>query len=75
MEKKQKRGGQRKPAALRKRNNLTFRARDQLRGQLEKAARINERSISEEIEIRLILSFHDEDIVKRLFDAIRAATL
>jgi len=75
MEKKQKRGGQRKPAALRKRKSLTFRVRDQLRRQLEKAAKVNQRSISEEVELRLIMSFHDEDIVKRLFDAIRAATL
>jgi hypothetical protein len=61
MEKKRRRGGQRKPAATRKRNNLTFRTRDQLRDQLEKTAAAAGRSISEEIEYRLTLSFSHDD--------------
>lgn len=40
----------RKPAGERKRNNLTFRARDQLKADLEKAAAANSRSVSEQIE-------------------------
>jgi hypothetical protein len=47
---KRRRGGQRKPASERKRNNLTFRARDQLKADLEKAAAANNRSVSEQIE-------------------------
>jgi hypothetical protein len=50
---KRRRGGQPKPPAERKRNNLTFRARDQLRADLEKAAAAAQRSVSEEIEYRL----------------------
>ena len=61
MEKKRRRGGQRKPAATRKRNNLTFRTRDQLRDQLERMAAVSGRSISEEIEYRLTLSFSHDD--------------
>lgn len=63
MKKKGRRGGQRKPAAVRKRNNLTFRTRDQLRDQLERAAAKTGRSISEEVEHRLTLSLFGEDIV------------
>ena len=59
MEKK--RNGQRKPAALRKRKSLTFRIRDQLRAQLEKAATAAQRSVSEETEHRLMMSFHADD--------------
>jgi hypothetical protein len=50
---KRRRGGQPKPPAERKRNNLTFRARDRLRTDLEKAAAAAQRSVSEEIEHRL----------------------
>src|SRR5262245_49745858 len=50
---KPRRGGQPKPAAERKRNNLTFRARDQLRSDLEKAASAANRSVSEQIEYML----------------------
>lgn len=57
---KRTRGGQRKPAAMRKRNNLTFRTRDGLRGKLEQAAMATGRSISEEIEYRLMVSFAHE---------------
>jgi hypothetical protein len=54
---KRKRGGQPKPAAARKRNNLTFRTRDDLRERLERAAGRSSRSVSEEIEFRLLRDF------------------
>src|SRR5262245_34781457 len=55
--KKRRPGGQPKPASVRKRNNLTFRVRDDLRERLARAAQDNERSISEEIELRLNRDF------------------
>jgi hypothetical protein len=58
-----RRGGQPKPAAERKRNNLTFRARDQLKADLEKAADANNRSVSEEIEYRLGQAFQWEKVL------------
>ena len=57
------RGGQRKPAAQRKRNNMTFRARDQLKADLEKAAEASSRSVSEEIEFRLGQAFQWERVL------------
>jgi hypothetical protein len=49
---------QQKPArSTAKRNNLTFRVRDQLRERLEQAAQANQRSVSEEIEHRLNRDF------------------
>lgn len=51
-----KRGGQLKPPEERKRNNLTFRARDELREQIRRCAEASGRSISEEIEHRLEIS-------------------
>src|SRR4051812_556844 len=57
---KRPRGGQTKPPLLRKRNNLTFRARDQLKQDLEAVAAKNARSLSEEIEARLEQSFVDD---------------
>jgi hypothetical protein len=60
---KRRRGGQPKPAAERKRNNLTFRARDQLKADLEKAAAAANRSVSEEIEFRLGQSFQWEKVL------------
>jgi hypothetical protein len=60
---KSRRGGQAKPASERKRNNLTFRARDQLKADLEKAAAANNRSVSEEIEYRLGQSFQWEKVL------------
>jgi hypothetical protein len=56
-------GGQRKPAAQRKRNNMTFRARDQLKADLEKAAEASNRSVSEEIEFRLGQAFQWERVL------------
>ena len=63
---KNKRGGQRKPAAMRKRNNLTFRVRDDLRAYLMSAAAKSQRSVSEEIEMRLELSRNTEEVIARL---------
>ena len=54
---KRKRGGQPKPAAQRKRNNLTIRVLDQLRERLEIAARVSGRSMSEEAAHRMMLGF------------------
>jgi len=60
---KRRRGGQPKPASERKRNNLTFRARDQLKADLEKAAAASNRSVSEEIEWRLGQAFQWEKVL------------
>src|SRR5215469_2009692 len=60
---KRRRGGQPKPAAERKRNNLTFRARDQLKADLEKAAAASNRSVSEEIEFRVAQAFQWEKVL------------
>jgi hypothetical protein len=68
---KRKRGGQPKPAAARKRNNLTFRTRDDLRERLERAAERSNRSVSEEIEFRLLRDFGWE-AAKGDIDAMRA---
>jgi hypothetical protein len=70
---KRRPGGQPKPPSERKRNNLTFRARDQLRAALESAADDSRRSVSEEIEFRLNRDFAWEavkgDIDKMLAEA------
>ena len=60
---KPRRGGRPKPAAEKKRNNLTFRARDQLTSDLEKAAAAANRSVSEEIEFRLGQAFQWEKVL------------
>src|SRR5687768_15799373 len=57
---RRQRGGQPKDPAERKRNNLTFRARDQLKASLAQQAKTNSRSLSEEIEHRLEMSFEWE---------------
>jgi hypothetical protein len=58
-----RRGRPRMDLAQRKRANLTFRVRDELRARLEAAARVGQRSISEEIEHRLEASFRDEELL------------
>src|SRR3954468_1342001 len=68
---KRKRGGQPKEPAARKRNNLTFRTRDDLRERLEQAAARSGRSVSEEIEYRLLRDFGWE-AAKGDIDAMRA---
>jgi hypothetical protein len=50
---KRRRGGQPKPALERKRNNVTIRVRDQNKADLQAAAAVAHRSLSEEIEFRL----------------------
>jgi hypothetical protein len=50
---KRRRGGQPKPAVERKRNNVTIRVRDQNKADLQAAAAVAHRSLSEEIEFRL----------------------
>jgi hypothetical protein len=67
---KRKRGGQPKPPAERKRNNLTFRARDQLKAALETAAAASERSVSEEIEFRLNRDFSWEAGKQRIEEMV-----
>jgi len=51
------RGGQRKPAAERKRNSVTIRVLDDFRRKVEEAAEASKRSLSEEIAYRVNLSF------------------
>ena len=63
---KQRRGGQPKPAPERKRNNLTFRARDQLKADLEKAAAAANRSVSEQIEYLLGRAIEWERVLARI---------
>jgi hypothetical protein len=63
----------RKPAKERKRNNVTFRARDQLKADLERAAEASGRSLSEEIEYRLGQAFQWERILGDL-DELKVRT-
>lgn len=60
------------PESERKRNNLTFRLRDGLRTDLVAEASANGRSLSEEVEFRLELSFRDDNIVERLRAIMRS---
>src|SRR5580700_9366164 len=55
--------------AERKRRNFTFRVTDQLHDQLSKAAAASGRSVSEEIEWRVSLSFSEQNIVTSTVDA------
>jgi hypothetical protein len=54
------RGRPRVPDKARKRNNVTIRMRDELKGKVLHSADDQERSISQEIEYRLERSFTDE---------------
>jgi hypothetical protein len=56
--------------AERKRRNFTFRVTDQLHDQLSKAATASGRSVSEEIEWRVSLSFSEQNIVTSTVDAV-----
>ena len=58
-----RRGGQTKSAGERKRNNLTFRARDALKADLEKTAKAANRSLSEQIEYMLGRAFEWERVL------------
>jgi hypothetical protein len=63
--KKRQVGRPAKPKAERKRNNLTIRVRDALREDLGKSAAANQRSVSEETEMRLLHSFQVNDFVRQ----------
>jgi uncharacterized protein (DUF1778 family) len=63
MTQEPRRKRRRKPPTERKRNNLTFRVRDQLKADLEKAAAASNRSVSEEIEFRLGQAFQWEKVL------------
>jgi hypothetical protein len=54
------RGRPRVPDKARKRNNVTIRMRDELKSKVEQNAAAHQRSISEEIETRLVSSFAEE---------------
>ena len=57
------------PLEERKGINLTFRARKDLRDRLGIAAAVNQRSISEEVEHRIELTFTHQDVAIRLLGA------
>jgi hypothetical protein len=69
----QHRRGPLKSATIRKRNNLTFRARDALKADLAASAEANQRSLSEEIEHRLENSFVYERVIGDVEDFRRRA--
>lgn len=58
---RKKRGRPRLPESEGKRHVIAFRATTQLREQLEHAAKLSGRSLSQEAEFRLELSFRDEE--------------
>jgi hypothetical protein len=59
-----KRGRPAKPADERKGQNLTFRTRADFRARLEQAAAKSERSVSEEVELRVERSFEIDHIIR-----------
>lgn len=63
-EQQKRRGRPAKAPSERKRGNLTFRVRDDLRAALEEAAAQSDRSLSEEIEYRLELSLGQREALK-----------
>ena len=69
MDASRRRGRPGQPIEQRKRNTLAFRVRDQMKAKLEVAADKSERSVSEEIEYRLMMSFDDEALVQALLEA------
>ena len=64
MAKRKRIGRPPKPPKNRKSVNFTFRSREGMREQLRAAAAASGRSISEEIEYRLVQSFRDEYIAE-----------
>src|SRR4051794_14236950 len=75
---RRRRGGQVKAPSERKRNNLTFRARDRLKAALEAEAALNGRSLSEEIEARLEQSLLVQNLLtgsEEIRDANRTAAI
>jgi hypothetical protein len=71
---KRGRGRPLKPAAARKRNNLTIRVRDALKANLESRAQENQRSLSEEAEFRLEGSFADQGYLEQMQEQLGGAT-
>lgn len=70
---KRRRGGQPKPEDERKRNNITFRVRDDLREKLGRISEATGRTISEEIAHRISLTFVLDDANKDAL-SLRAET-
>jgi hypothetical protein len=64
MAKRKRVGRPPKPPEERRRGHITFRTTDKLREQLQDAAGAIGRSISEEVEIRLLQSFRDQYIAE-----------
>ena len=64
---RRKRGRPALPPEKRKRNNFTMRLRDGLKERLQESAADKGRSLSEEAELRLELSYYDEDARIRAF--------
>ena len=64
MAKRKRIGRPPKPPKNRKSVNFTFRSREEMREQLRSAAAVSGRSISEEIEYRLVQSFRDQYIAE-----------
>src|SRR4051794_14198992 len=59
------------PKEDKKRNNLTFRTRDDLRDLLSSSAEQAGRSVSEEIEFRLRRSYYEDERITELFGSRR----
>lgn len=49
-----------------------MRLRDETKARLERDARDNQRSLSEEIEMRLEMSFDREDTIRRTIEVMRS---
>lgn len=72
IKQKRGRGRPRMSPEARKRNNVVFRTRDQIKQQLEIAAKNNQRSLSEEIEYRLEKSVEHERLAADLLSGAAA---
>jgi hypothetical protein len=70
MAKRKRVGRPPKPPEERRRGHFTFRTTDKLREQLRDAAGVSGRSISEEIEIRLLQSFQKEGAARDVARAL-----
>jgi predicted transcriptional regulator len=58
------------PESLKRRHNVTFRIRDDLRAKLQTAADLSDRSLSEELERRIELSFDRSEAVRDLIGGL-----
>ena len=67
---KRGRGRPPKAASDRKRNNVTMRLRDATKGEIERTARENQRSLSEEIEARVENSFQTQSIANQVLGLV-----